>query len=824
MAPTKLKAGGGSVTMDEPGGSDGRSVMVTVTTSSPSSSTVSMLGAASSAASDVGGDARRSSSPSPHAQTAAVPIPTRTAGHGRRGHRRRSSSSECESLGGRSPSVIVEGEVLAKFTLGSEDDDDSDYSDSDERDGDRASGSPARRRSDSTGNTSGSDMERALSSSPIPFFSNVHTADRIGDYILGKTLGEGAFAKVKLATHCVTGSEVAVKVVMKHKIRDDYVRENLRREGQLMQRLRHTNIIRLYEVVETERAYCLVTGFASGGEVLDYIVAHGALSEKDTRRYVRQLISAVNHLHKAGIIHRDLKAENLLLDRNLDLKLIDFGLSNTLDGREFLMTQCGSPAYTAPELLGGKQYGPAVDIWSIGINMYAMLTGRLPFSSDNVTTLHALILDQKYTVPESFSPACKDLVARLLTVKVKDRITMDELRSHPWVMDEYGGPVPDDPGVEPVVEGALVESVLSQMVRMGYERQSIVDSVLSSVADKLHAMYYLLCERMCRTESPVSTKLLTRAASDGNFDSLLHAPTRDDDNTPEPEPSSPSPPRYSRRNSIEPRPRRRNSLPFRPPTAATDGTDTIAKPPRRRGSMRERRDSSFEEAGGGASTAVGGGGPRRSLRRASASVSRGLDEIARRARETSRRSSMSTTRSLQPSPEPKNCPWSGPARRPSASLSLPVSSSGSPTRDEAGSTLEQLGESPRRRTSRVPDVGSLPSLSKSTTIKAPRLEPISNERIKTLRFPFNRQMVSQKNPRVLFRELKTALQSKSAQMEVSAESSDLCFRCACQGVTFEAEIVKIPRLLLHGVHFRRVKGDTQTYRDLCTDVIAAMDL
>ena len=131
-----------------------------------------------------------------------------------------------------------------------------------------------------------------------------HTASRIGNYVLDKTLGEGAFAKVKLATHHLTGERVAIKIIYKHKIKEDYVRDNLHREGAILRRLHHPHVIRLYEIIETDRAYCLVTECADGGELLDHIVAHGTLSEREVRRYVRQLASAVDHLHKNKVVHR----------------------------------------------------------------------------------------------------------------------------------------------------------------------------------------------------------------------------------------------------------------------------------------------------------------------------------------------------------------------------------------------------------------------------------------------------------------------------------------------------------------------------------------
>ncbi len=148
-------------------------------------------------------------------------------------------------------------------------------------------------------------MDKRSSSSQLgPTHDVPSTMDRVGNYIIGKTLGEGAFAKVKAATHVISGQQVAIKIISKNKIKEEYVRKNLYREGHLMKQTRHPHIIELFEVIETDRAYCLVTELAGGGEVLDYIVAHGTLPEKEVRKYIRQLVSAVSHLHAANIIHR----------------------------------------------------------------------------------------------------------------------------------------------------------------------------------------------------------------------------------------------------------------------------------------------------------------------------------------------------------------------------------------------------------------------------------------------------------------------------------------------------------------------------------------
>ncbi|KAF6773710.1 hypothetical protein AHF37_06092 [Paragonimus kellicotti] len=160
----------------------------------------------------------------------------------------------------------------------------------------------------------------------------------IGKYKLIRTLGRGNFAKVKLAEHVSTGQQVAVKLT------------KVEPRGQDYEMLNHPNIVRLYEVIESDRHVYLVMEYAPNGEVFDYLVTNGRMKEKEARARFRQLVSAVEYCHCKKIVHRDLKAENLLLDKDYNVKLADFGFSNFYDGENKLDTFCGSPPYAAPEL------------------------------------------------------------------------------------------------------------------------------------------------------------------------------------------------------------------------------------------------------------------------------------------------------------------------------------------------------------------------------------------------------------------------------------------------------------------------------------------
>ena len=227
---------------------------------------------------------------------------------------------------------------------------------------------------------------------------------------MDKNIGEGNFAKVKLAKHTISGqqvlltNQVAIKIIDKNKL-DKATSKKLFREVRIMRMLNHKNIVKLYEVIDTPDELYLVMEYLSGGEIFDFLVAHGRMKEKDARRHFRQIIGAVAYCHGLHIIHRDLKAENLLLDENMNVKIADFGFSNQFSPGQKLNTWCGSPPYAAPELFQGKEYsGPEVDIWSLGVVLYVFVCGSLPFDGSNLAKLRARVIAGKFQIPFYMSP------------------------------------------------------------------------------------------------------------------------------------------------------------------------------------------------------------------------------------------------------------------------------------------------------------------------------------------------------------------------------------------------------------------------------------
>ncbi|XP_022702960.1 serine/threonine-protein kinase NIM1-like, partial [Varroa jacobsoni] len=262
---------------------------------------------------------------------------------------------------------------------------------------------------------------------------------RIGLYRIHEELGSGNFAQVKAATHCLTKGKVAIKIIDKGKL-DQKTHRMLTREISTMEALHHPNAIRLYEVVETLSKVYLVMEFAEGGELFKRISSKGAYPERDAKIIFTQICSAVDHMHKQNIVHRDLKAENVFLAGNLYVKVGDYGFSTTISFKEQLTTFCGSPPYAAPELFREEKYpGPYVDIWALGVMLYFIVSALMPFTAPTVSALRKLILEGQYEVPSCVSSECQDLIQGILQMVPQNRLTLAQIQSHRFL---YGVIIP----------------------------------------------------------------------------------------------------------------------------------------------------------------------------------------------------------------------------------------------------------------------------------------------------------------------------------------------------------------------------------------------
>ncbi|CAM4913064.1 unnamed protein product [Rotaria socialis] len=348
----------------------------------------------------------------------------------------------------------------------------------------------------------------------------------IGKYRFSKTIGKGNFAKVKLARHIPTGREVAIKIIDKAQLNPTSL-QKLFREVKIMKGLDHPNIVKLFEVIETEKTLYLVMEYASGGkdirymlkqnhlnnnypflgEVFDYLVAHGRMKEKEARAKFRQIVSAVQYLHQKHIVHRDLKAENLLLDAELNIKIADFGFSNEFTPGSKLDTFCGSPPYAAPELFQGKKYdGPEVDVWSLGVILYTLVSGSLPFDGQNLKELRERVLRGKYRIPFYMSTDCENLLKKFLVLNPTRRSALEAIMKDKWInvnfeneeLRPFEEPSPD------FSDNYRIEAILRET---NYSREQTLDSLTSRKYDDIMAFYLLLGLRTNEADLPENPAL-----------------------------------------------------------------------------------------------------------------------------------------------------------------------------------------------------------------------------------------------------------------------------------------------------------------------------
>ncbi|GMN42187.1 hypothetical protein TIFTF001_011393 [Ficus carica] len=324
----------------------------------------------------------------------------------------------------------------------------------------------------------------------------------LANYKLGKTLGIGSFGKVKIAEHTLTGHKVAIKILNRRKIKNMEMEEKVRREIKILRLFMHPHIIRLYEVVESSTDIFVVMEYVKSGELFDYIVEKGRLQEDEARNFFQQIISGVEYCHRNMVVHRDLKPENLLLDSKCNVKIADFGLSNIMRDGHFLKTSCGSPNYAAPEVISGKLYaGPEVDVWSCGVILYALLCGTLPFDDENIPNLFKKIKGGIYTLPSHLSPGARDLIPRMLVVDPMKRMTIPEIRQHPWFqahLPRYlAVPPPDTMQQAKKVD----EDILKEVVKMGFDSNQLIESLRNRVQNEATVAYYLLLDNRFRVSS-----------------------------------------------------------------------------------------------------------------------------------------------------------------------------------------------------------------------------------------------------------------------------------------------------------------------------------
>ncbi|OHT16232.1 CAMK family protein kinase [Tritrichomonas foetus] len=342
----------------------------------------------------------------------------------------------------------------------------------------------------------------------------------IRDYEILGILGRGSFGTVFLGRHKMTQLRVAIKEIQRSNLTSEEAKTRLNREISLLKLLDHPFIAQLFDIIETESSIFCVMEYVEHGNLFEFINGHTSLDENSARKIFSQLVSALAYLHnRKYIAHRDLKAENILLDRYNNIRLIDFGLSNEFTKiNPFLKTACGSPAYAAPEMIQGHPYTKAADIWSAGIVLYAMVSGRLPFDDNNVQTILQKVVYTEVVYPPNMSRSLIDLLKRLLTKDPAKRITISQIVQHPWFsIGEYSSILDYSFSMSDVIDKSIVED----MKNFGLDVSGLTQSLMLDEFNAITAVYRQLKKyKMTENLKELMNILDQKISSNGSFPSI----------------------------------------------------------------------------------------------------------------------------------------------------------------------------------------------------------------------------------------------------------------------------------------------------------------
>ncbi|XP_061097388.1 MAP/microtubule affinity-regulating kinase 3-like isoform X4 [Conger conger] len=691
----------------------------------------------------------------------------------------------------------------------------------------------------------------------------------VGNYRLLKTIGKGNFAKVKLARHILTGREVAIKIIDKTQLNPTSL-QKLFREVRIMKILNHPNIVKLFEVIETEKTLYLVMEYASGGEVFDYLVAHGRMKEKEARAKFRQIVSAVQYCHQKHIVHRDLKAENLLLDADMNIKIADFGFSNEFTLGSKLDTFCGSPPYAAPELFQGKKYnGPEVDVWSLGVILYTLVSGSLPFDGQNLKELRERVLRGKYRIPFYMSTDCENLLKRFLVLNPTKRGTLEQIMKDRWINAGC-----EEEELKPFIEPELDitdQKRIDIMVGLGYSREEIQESLARMKYDEITATYLLLGRKSSELEA-------SDTCSSSNLSLAKPRPNSELNNGQSPShlkvqrgvSSSQKQRRYS--DQVGPSIPSGTGYPKRSQTSTADNDlkeEGVAQPRKSNspllGNANNPNKADIPDRKKGTSTLSSntGGMTRRNTYVCSERNASDRHSVIQNGKENStatpaaQRNPGASTHSVGGATPPdrlrfprgtasrstfhggqlrerRTATYNGPPASPTLSHdATPLSQS----RTRASSNLfTKLTSKLTRRnmsfrfTKRVPEFernGRFEGSSRNVSGSGDPKEDSRESKPRSLRFTWSMRTTSSMEPGDMMREIRKVLDANNCDYEQRERFLLLCVHGdghAESLVQWEMEVCKLPRLSLNGVRFKRISGTSIAFKNIASKIANELKL
>ncbi|XP_051509097.1 serine/threonine-protein kinase MARK2-like isoform X7 [Myxocyprinus asiaticus] len=701
--------------------------------------------------------------------------------------------------------------------------------------------------------------------------STAEEQPHIGHYRLLKTIGKGNFAKVKLARHVLTVKEVAVKIIDKTQLNSSSL-QKLFREVRIMKLLNHPNIVKLFEVIETEKTLYLVMEYASGGEVFDYLVAHGRMKEKEARAKFRQIVSAVQYCHQKCIVHRDLKAENLLLDADMNIKIADFGFSNEFKVGNKLDTFCGSPPYAAPELFQGKKYdGPEVDVWSLGVILYTLVSGSLPFDGQNLKELRERVLRGKYRIPFYMSTDCENLLKKFLILNPTKRGSLEQIMKDRWMnvghedeeLKPYIEPQPDykDPRRTDI------------MIQMGFFQEEIQDSFINQKYNEIMATYLLLGYRNSELDEGVNLSIKPRPGSDltnSNVSSTPHKVLRSVSSTQKPVRRSTDQSSYSKRpqgenkHAVEDSGRKGSSSSTKVPPSpvvsserkksSTPSTNSILST----GTSRSRTSPLSERATLGVQNGKDsdptqrppGASPSAHNISSAAGTDRTNFPRGVPTRNTFHLGQQRGARDQQGSPyhgaptSPSLSHGNSQQRQPAASgifskftskfvrrnMSLrfarrsPYEGEG---QEEGTRSMLSSAEKSEKTSIGAEDDNKDSSLVGGTPPTAPLSALKDQAKPRSLRFTWSMKTTSSMEPGEMMKEIRKVLDANSCEYELRERYMLLCIAgnpARDDFVQWEMEVCKLPRLSLNGVRFKRISGTSIAFKNIASKIANELKL